>query len=113
MAMARLLQRFAGNDLLTTELRSYLWTIMVDTPTGAKRLKALLPTGTIVAHKTGSSGTNASGMAAATNDVGIIVLPDGRRIAVAVFVSDSRAPEADRERVIALIARAVWSAFSP
>lgn len=110
LAMARLLQRFSEGNILTPELRSYLWSLMVETPTGTKRLRGSLPAGAIVAHKTGSSGVNAAGIAAATNDAGIIVLPDGRRVAVVVFVSDSHSSESRREAVIADIARRVWEA---
>jgi beta-lactamase class A len=80
---------------------------MIESPTGQKRLKGLLPKGTVVAHKTGTSGTR-DGVTAATNDVGIITLPNGRHLAVAIFVSDSPADEATRERVIAEIAKALW-----
>jgi beta-lactamase class A len=67
----------------------------------------LLPAGTIVAHKTGTSGT-VDGLSRATNDVGLITLPDGRHLALAVFVSDSTADEATREGVIARTAQAAW-----
>ncbi len=81
--------------------------LMTESNTGPKRLKGLLPAGTVVAHKTGTSGTQ-NGISAATNDIGIITLPDGRHLAIAVFVSDSPADEATREGVIAKIAKAVW-----
>ena len=45
-----------------------------------------------------------------TNDIGLIPLPDGRRIAIAVFVTDSTADQATREQVIARIARAAYDA---
>ncbi len=73
------------------------------------RLEADLPSGTSVAHKAGTSGVDA-GIAHATNDIGLITLPDGRRLAIAVFVTDSRAGEAAREKVISLIARAAYDA---
>ena len=85
--------------------------LMADSKTGAKRLKGLLPNGTFVAHKTGTSGTQ-NGLTAATNDIGIIRLRNGRHIAIAVFVSDSTAPEETREAVIARIAKAVWDRWS-
>jgi beta-lactamase class A len=56
-------------------------------------------------HQTGSSGTR-DGVAFATNDVGLIALPDGRRLAIAVSVTDSKADEATRDAVIAQIAQA-------
>jgi len=84
---------------------------MIHGPTGAHRLKGFLPEGTVVAHKTGTSGTS-NGLTRATNDVGIVTLPDGRHMAIAVFVSDSKANEAVREGVIAKIARAAWDYWS-
>lgn len=59
------------------------------------------------AHKTGTDATR-DGKTAATNDVGIITLPDGRHLAVAVFVKDSTAGLAPREAAIARIARIAW-----
>ena len=74
---------------------------------GEARIKGLLPAGTIAARRTGSSGTH-QGMTAATNDVGIVTLPNGRHLAIVVFVSDSRAGAETRERVIAEIAKSAW-----
>jgi beta-lactamase class A len=91
--------------------QSLLLKLMVETPTGPKRLKGLLPGKAVVAHKTGTSGAK-EGITAATNDIGIITLPDGRHLAVAVFVSDSPADEPTRERVIARIAKAAWDNWS-
>jgi len=78
--------------------------------TGAKRIKGGLPPGTPVAHKSGSSRTR-DGKTDATNDVGIITLPNGNRIAIAVFVHDSPADEPTREETIAKLARAAYDSF--
>jgi beta-lactamase class A len=43
-----------------------------------------------------------------TNDLGLIPLPDGRQIAIAVFVTDSIAREAIRRQTIARSARAAY-----
>jgi beta-lactamase class A len=94
---------------LSESSQALLLKFMTESTPGAKRLKGLLPSGTLVAHKTGTSGTE-KGLTAATNDIGIITLPDGRHLAIAVFVSDSPADEATRESVIAKIAKAVWDA---
>lgn len=80
---------------------------MFDSVRGAKRLKGLLPKGTNVAHKTGTGGTQ-NGITSATNDIGIVWLPNGKHLAIAVFVSDSSADEKSREAVIAKIAKAAW-----
>jgi beta-lactamase class A len=47
-------------------------------------------------------------MIPATNDVGIITLPDGRRLALAVFVSDAHADQSACEHTIAAIAKAIY-----
>jgi beta-lactamase class A len=96
---------------ISAESRNVLLGLMTDTETGQNRIKGQLPKGTLVAHKTGSSGT-VNAIAAATNDIGIVTLPDGRHIALAVFVSDSRASYDKREKVIAWIARMVWDQWT-
>ena len=70
-------------------------------------MKGRLPAGTEVAHKTGSSGSR-KGVSAATNDIGIITLPDGRHLAVAVFLRHSKAGAETRDATIARVARAAW-----
>jgi beta-lactamase class A len=84
---------------------------MSESNTGPKRLKGLLPAGTIVSYKTGSSWTE-NGITAATNDIGIVTLPNRRHLAIAVFVSDSTSDQATREAVIAKVARAIWDRFA-
>jgi beta-lactamase class A len=84
---------------------------MYDSTPGANRLKGLLPKGTPVAHKTGTSGTQ-NGITAASNDIGIITMPNGNHIAIAVFVGDSSADEKMREAVIARIAKAAWDRWT-
>jgi beta-lactamase class A len=109
-AMAGLLRAFQNGRGLTAASQALLMEMMVQSPTGPKRLAGMLPAGTVVAHKTGTSGTR-DGVTAATNDVGLITLPDGRHLAVVVFVSDSKAGTEVREGVIAKIARAAWESF--
>lgn len=96
---------------LSEASQTLLLRLLTESKPGANRLKGLLPAGTAIAHKTGTSGTQ-NGISAATNDIGIITLPNGRHLAIAVFVSDSPADEATREGVIAKIAKAVWDQWS-
>ena len=84
---------------------------MYDTKTGPNRIKGLLPPGTPVAHKTGTGGTR-NGITSATNDVGIITLPNGKHVALAVFVGDSPSDEKERELAIARVAKAVFDTWS-
>jgi beta-lactamase class A len=111
-AMARLLQLFDRGKILSEKSREFLWQVMVKTGTGPRRIKGLLPEGTVVAHKTGSSGTSEAGTTAATNDAGIVTLPDGKHLILVAFVSGAAANEEKCEDVIAEIAKAVWDAHS-
>jgi beta-lactamase class A len=106
-SMAGLLRVLQLGKGLSVPSRRLLLGLMIGSTTGLDRIKGLLPVGTVVAHKTGASGT-VNGVTRATNDVGLITLPDGRHLAVVVFVSDTRANEATRDAVIAKIARAAW-----
>ncbi len=110
-AMAELLQLFHQGKILSERNRGYLWQLMVQSSTTPGRIKGLLPKDAIVLHKSGSSGTNDNGIAAATNDIGIIVFPDGRCVALVVFITDSNASDEVRDKVIASIARVVWDVF--
>lgn len=104
----QLLRRIADHSPLTAEHTELLLSWMrPSTPTG--RLDGDLPSGTIVAHKSGTSDVD-NGVAHATNDIGLIALPDGRQLAIAVFVTDSTADEATRKKVIAGIGRATYEA---
>jgi beta-lactamase class A len=106
-AAVELLGLFYQGKNLSATSRGLLLQWMVETETGLHRLKGMLPPQTVVAHKTGTSGT-VGGVSAATNDIGLITLPDGRHLAIAVFVSDARGQESARESVIAQIARSAW-----
>jgi beta-lactamase class A len=108
-ALVSLLRLLADRSPLSPEHTAVLLDWMTVTQTGEHRLKALLPPGTPVAHKTGTSGQH-HGITEATNDAGLITLPDGKRLAVAVLVSDSPANESTRESVIAQIGLAIYKA---
>jgi beta-lactamase class A len=104
----QLLRRISDDSPLTREHTDLLLAWM--TPSNrAGRLDGDLPSDVHVAHKSGTSDVD-DGVAHATNDIGLIPLPDGRRIAVAVFVTDSTAEQDTREQVIARIAKAAYDA---
>jgi len=108
-AMAALLRLYLGGGVLTPPSSELLMEFLKAGSTGPHRIKGLLPPGTVVAHKTGTSDTNEKGITAATNDVGIIFLPGGRHLILVVYIRDSRGDEKIREGVIARIASAVWA----
>ena len=104
VTLLRAVQQSKGLSAASHEL---LMKFLTESATAPHRIKGLLPPGTVVAHKTGSSGTR-DGVTAATNDIGIVTLPDGHHLAIAVFVSDSKVDDDARDRVIAKIARAAY-----
>ena len=110
--VVRLLDIFYQGKALSKTSNDFLWKIMTETTTGPNRLKGLLPKDAIAAHKTGTSGTNDEGLTPATNDVGIITLPNRKHLAIAVFVCNSTADEATRDKVIAQITKAAWNNYS-
>lgn len=106
-AATKLLRALLEQKTLSDGSRALLLKFMTESIPGAARLKGQLPAGTVVAHKTGTSGSR-DGINAATNDIGIVTLPNGHHLLIAVFVSDSPADLNTREAVIAQIARAIW-----
>jgi beta-lactamase class A len=109
--MVHLLDILYRGKILSKSSNDFLYKIMTETTTGPKRIRGLLPADAIVAHKTGTSPTNDEGFTPATNDVGIITLPNGKHLAIAVFVCNSKADEAIRDSVIAQIAKAAWDFY--
>lgn len=104
--LARLLALLQKGDLLRPPQTSLLVGIMERATTGERRLRGSLPAGTRVADKTGTGET-------ATNDVGLITLPDGRgHLAMAVLISNSKLPAEDQEKLIAELARAAYDAHA-
>jgi beta-lactamase class A len=106
-AFIELLEIMNKGTALSKTTNAFLWKVMTETTTGPNRLKGLLPKEIVVAHKTGTSGSK-DGVHPATNDAGIIFLPNGQKLAIVVFVSMSKADESAREGVIAKIAKAAY-----
>ncbi len=108
IAAVQLLRRLADRSPLNPEHTALLLGWMTNSARPG-RLAGLLPPGAVVAHKTGTSDTE-HGVTAATNDIGLITLPGGEKLAVAVFLTDSTANAADRDRAIARAAQAIYHA---
>ncbi|MGV3482617.1 MAG: class A beta-lactamase [Sphingobium sp.] len=103
-AMLNLLLAIRAGKAVSATSTKALIEIMERCHTGEARLKGLLPTGTVVAHKTGT-------LRDVANDVGFVTLPDGNQFAIAVFVKgDTKGPQT-QERVIAEISRAAYDYF--
>jgi beta-lactamase class A len=100
-----LLAAIHRGDGLRQDGRRLLLDALQAADTGPNRIRAGVPVGTIVAHKTGTLGP-------LTHDVGIVTLSGGRgEVAMAVLIQSER-PLAAREEVITAVARAVWERFA-
>jgi beta-lactamase class A len=106
-AMVELLVQAFQGKALSPGSTKILLDLMTAATTGTNRLKALLPPGTKLAHKTGTFPTVGT-----INDVGVITLPNGGgHIAIAVMMKSADEKYADQERAIAEIARTVYDHF--
>lgn len=111
-SMTILLDGLYNKRFLSEGSSNFLIKLMTESANSEKRIKGMLPKGTKVAHKTGTSDTNKEGITAATNDVGIITLPNGKHLAIAVYVCDSKEKPEMGEQIIAEIAKAAYDEFS-
>lgn len=103
-AMVELLSGIYQGRWLSTSSRAVIVSAMERCRTGTRRIPALLPAGTMVAHKTGSLNNTSS-------DIGIITAPDGRSIAMAIYVT-GQGTRGNREARIASIARAIYDGYT-
>ncbi|MDR2857439.1 MAG: class A beta-lactamase [Novosphingobium sp.] len=104
MAMVRLLSGLYRGEWLSDSSRAVLLGAMERCHTGASRIRALLPEDARVAHKTGTLYNTAS-------DVGFFHTPDGRVIAVAIYVT-GQGGKPNRNARIAAIARALYDGYA-
>jgi beta-lactamase class A len=112
ITMVQLIDRIHQQNLLSRPSHDFLWQCMTESPLGPKRIKGLLPSGTLVGHRTGTGGPNDAGVLGAVNDVGIIELPNTMKVALVVFISRSTMPQSELELAIARIAKATYDHYS-
>lgn len=103
-----LLNKLYTQKLFSDSCFNFLWETLSDCTTGNNRIKGKLPKEIVVAHKTGTSFTTNEGVTPVINDVGIITLPNGKHIALAIFVSESKENRATNEKIIADIAELIY-----
>ncbi|URD59837.1 class A beta-lactamase-related serine hydrolase [Sphingomonas sp. KRR8] len=99
-AMVTLLRQIDRGNVLTPQSRLYLLSVMRRCATGSNRIRGLLDPTVLVEHKTGTLNNY-------TSDVGFITMPDGRRIALALFARGG----SDRPNSIAQAARTIYDGF--
>lgn len=112
--IANLLSHLQQGKLLNPTHTQLLIGFMRAADTGLRRLRGDLPTGTLVADKTGSGERDPqTRIIKAVNDVGIITLPDGRgNLAMAVFITGSSLPDEAQEKLIAELARTAFDVYT-
>ena len=110
-AMTRLLKLFYDRKLLKPDSQEFLWTAMKDSMTAPGRLRSPLPAGTQLIHKTGT-GDYSPKDGSIVNDVGIIIMPDGRPVFISVLINHSTMSIMDTEKIIAALSGAAWEYFS-
>jgi beta-lactamase class A len=111
-AAVELLSLFYKKTILSEQSQDFLLKVMTESASGPKKIKGQLPEGTLVAHKTGYSGVNINGVTAASNDIGIVEMPNGKHFAIAAFVSNTKENEKAIDRAIGELTRAVWDELS-
>ena len=101
------------SNLLSKSSYDFFWKTNKETTTGKNRIRGQLPEKTVVAHKTGWSGTNKeTGITAAVNNIGIVFLPSGEYFIISVFVSESKENFDSNEKIIADIAKATYDFYT-
>lgn len=100
------LEALAAGRLLSPQSTELLLRVMSEGRAGAARLRAGLPEGWRLSHKTGT-GPDWRRTVAGYNDVGVLVAPDGHAYAVAVYIGRTERPVRERQILIADVARAV------
>lgn len=106
LAIADTLARLARGELLSETSTRILLDTMGASITGRARLRAAIPAGWKISHKTGT-GQDLGARNAGFNDVGLLTAPDGRRYALAVMIGDTRRPIRERQQLIQAVAAAV------
>lgn len=110
-AAVELLEKFMKKDLFSPVYQKFLEQIMIETTTGPDKLKGQLPDSVTVGHKTGSSDRDKKGLKIADNDMGFVLLPDGRHYSIAVFIMDSKETDQTNAAIIARISKAVYDHY--
>lgn len=102
---------YNANRKLSYESHALLWKIMKATNTGQRRIRGQLPGELVVAHKTGSSGSDSNGVTAAVNDIGIVFIPKKSPFFISVFITNSKENDDTNEKIIADIAKVAYDYF--
>lgn len=104
-----LLEKLLNGNILEDGDQHYICQAMLDCETGKDRLwKPLEKTGLKLGHKTGTGDYNAEGRLTGINDIGFVLLPDGRYYTIAVLVKETGMSLPEASRLIADISEIIY-----
>lgn len=102
--MTRLLKAFYTHKIVNETHTQYLLKYMIHDSTSHNRILGKLPKEVTVAHKTGT-GINIC------NDIGILYLPNGKHLAVAIFTMYSKETYETVEALIATLSQEIFDHY--
>jgi Beta-lactamase class A len=112
LASTDLLDKFYAGQVLKKTTTKYLYQLMVECSRGLTWMKAGLPEGAELAHRTGISDRNEHDLRAAMNDIGIFKLPNGNHVILSIYLKDIIEEREVTEKIIADITKVIWSYYT-
>lgn len=112
LAVAQLMEKMYTEDMLCKEHFEFLENTMLNCASGKDKLIAGLPDDVMFAHKTGHSDRLKNGIQIGDADAGVVYLPNGEKVYIAVFIKDSRETDCKNAKMMEDICRATYNVLS-
>lgn len=110
--IVQIMKMIKENNILSRTSFEFLEDIMLKTETGENKIKSGLPKNTKLYHKTGSGSRTSKGIKIADNDVGYIILPNGKLYYIAIMIKDSQLSDQENAQIISNISQIIYQHFS-
>lgn len=114
LACAVLIDKVISDSLVGREMQDSIISWLGDCKSAPNRMSAAVaqfPDARLY-HRTGSGYVNERGEIVAINDVGVIVMPDGRKIAIAVLIKDFTGEQCQADSTIAAVTTKILDRFA-
>ena len=112
LSVTQLLRKVYTEKVLSDEHFAFLEKAMLASASGKDKFRAGLPKEVEVGHKTGMSYRTPEGIRMCDADVGVIYMPRGEKCYLAVLVKDSKETDAANAKIMADIAKKVYSHYT-
>ena len=112
LSVTQLLRKVYTEKVLSDEHFAFLEKAMLASASGKDKFRAGLPKEVEVGHKTGMSYRTPEGIRMCDADVGVIYMPGGEKCYLAVLVKDSKETDAANAKIMADIAKKVYSHYT-